>query len=577
MERRLAAILAADVVGYSKMMAEDEVATLTLLKGHRAEVFDPKVHEHGGRIIKLMGDGTLVEFPSIVDAVKCALAIQMAQAESQGKIRLRIGINLGDIISDGEDIYGDGVNIAARLEAIAEPGGICVSEQVHQNIRANINAEFSDMGERILKNIDHPVNVWGWAPEDESLAKAEVSEPLKLPDKPSIAVLPFDNMSGDPEQEYFADGIVEDIITAFSRMKWLFVIARNSSFTYKGRAVDIKQVGRELGVRYVLEGSVRKSGNRIRITGQLIDTSNGTHIWADRFDGEVEDIFDLQDRVTQNVVGTILPKLEQAEIDRTKHKSTESLDAYDYYLRGVAEFNRFEEEANGRAIEFFMRAIELDPDYAAAYGMAARSHVQRKGFGWIADLAKEKAEALRLARIAARLGKDDAIALAAAGFTMSLFGEVEDGDVFMDQAISRNSNIAWAWHVSGMSKAAIGQPEIVVKHAEHAMRLSPQDPQQFAMKAMAAIGYYFTDQFEEAYKWADGAMREQPRFLLSSCVAAASAAILGRESDASRAVERMLAINPDMRMSNLDDWFLFKSEREHDLWHEGLRKAGLPE
>ena len=380
MARRLAAILAADVVGYSKLMAEDEAGTLAALQAHRRELFNPETAKHDGRIVKLMGDGVLVEFSSVVGAVECALAIQTALAAGKGQISLRIGINLGDIIIDGEDIYGDGVNVAARLEALANPGGICISGMVHESLGNRIEAEFEDAGEHQVKNIARPIRVWHWQPDAQTQRAAATAPALDLPSKPSIAVLPFDNMSGDPEQDYFADGIVEDIITAFSRIKWLFVIARNSSFTYKGKAVDIKQVGRELGVRYVLEGSVRKAGDRIRITGQLIDAATGAHLWADRFDGELANIFDLQDRVTQSVVGTIGPKLEQAEIDRAKRKPTESLDAYDYYLRGMAAFHQLNLDANREALKLFSRAFELDPDYAAAYGMAARCHAQRKGF-----------------------------------------------------------------------------------------------------------------------------------------------------------------------------------------------------
>ena len=576
MKRRLAAILAADVVGYSKLMTEDEEATLTELKAHRADLFNPKIAEHNGRIIKLMGDGTLVEFASVVDAVNCAVAIQSAVAEADSAICLRIGINLGDVIVDGDDIYGDGVNIAARLEALAEPGGVCISDMVHQSIRAKTDVTFKDMGEQSLKNIEQPVCAWQWPERAAGLQDTARSEPLKLPDKPSIAVLPFENMSGDPEQDYFADGIVEDIITEFSRIKWLFVIARNSSFTYKGKAVDIKQVGRELGVRYVLEGSVRKAANRIRITGQLLDSSTGAHLWADRFDGELVDIFDLQDQVTQSVVGTITPKLEQAEIDRVKRKPTESLDAYDYYLRGMAAFHQFTRAANQEAVTLFSRAFELDPEFAAAYGMAARCYAQRIGFGWVIDLA-ETTQARCLARKAASLSQDDAIALAAAGFSLIMFGEVADGDAFLDQALAVNPNLAWAWHISGLSKALTGRPELVVEHAAHAMRLSPQDPQFFAMQAIASLGHYFAGSYEEAFKWAEAALREKPNFLIAAGAVAASAALLGKPADAEKAMARLLEINPRLRVSNLGDWLAFQRAEEFDQWIEGLRKAGLPE
>jgi TolB-like protein len=383
-ERRLAAILAADVAGYSRLMGADETGTARVLREHRTAV-DPVVASHGGRIVKTTGDGVLLEFSSIVAAVECALAVQKLKAErnadvpEERRMLFRIGINLGDVLIEGDDILGDGVNIAARLEGIAEPGGICISASAYDHVRGKVDAEFADLGEQGLKNIARPVRVF----RVHFGGTAATARPaLPLPDKPSIAVLPFQNMSGDPEQEYFADGIVEEIITALSRLRQLFVIARNSSFTYKGRAVDVKQVGRELGVRYVLEGSVRRAANRVRITGQLVDASTGAHLWADRFDGELEDIFDLQDRVTASVVGAIAPKLEQAEIERAKRKPTDSLDAYDYYLRGLASFYRGTKRATSEALQLLYLAIDLDPDFAPAYGMAAFCYVIRNSNNW---------------------------------------------------------------------------------------------------------------------------------------------------------------------------------------------------
>jgi TolB-like protein/class 3 adenylate cyclase len=359
-ERRLAAILAADIAGYSRLMGNDEEGTLAALKACRRELIDPKIAEHRGRIVKTTGDGALVEFASAVDAARCAIEIQRVMAKRSAavpearRVEFRIGINVGDIISDEGDIYGDGVNIAARVESLASPGAICLSEDAYKQIKGKVELDVSDMGEQQLKNIAQPVRVYS-----VRLDRAPERPVLVLPDKPSIAVLAFQNMSGDPEQEYFVDGMAEDIITALSRMRWLFVIARNSSFVYKGRAVDLKQVGRELGVRYVLEGSVRKSGSRVRITGQLIDTATGAHLWADRFDGGLEDVFDLQDQVTTNVVGAIAPTLERAEIERAKRKPTESLDAYDYFLRGMASVHQWTSDANDEALRMFRKAIEL--------------------------------------------------------------------------------------------------------------------------------------------------------------------------------------------------------------------------
>ena len=361
-ERRLAAILAADVSGYSRLMGVDEEGTLAALKAHRREIVDPKIAEYRGRIVKTTGDGALVEFPGAVDAVRCAIEIQRAMAArntaipEDRRIESRIGINVGDIIIDEGDIYGDGVNIAARVESLASPGEICLSDNAYQQIKGKLAFEVSDLGEQHLKNIAQPVRVYG-----VRLGGTPERPALVLPDKPSIAVLPFQNMSGDPEQEYFADGMVEDIITGLSRIKWLFVIARNSTFTYKGRAVDVKQVGRELGVRYVLEGSVRKASGRVRVTGQLIDSSTGAHLWADRFESALDDIFDLQDKVTASVVGAIAPQLEQAEMERARRKPTENLDAYDYFLRGMASLYERNKEAITEALRLFSRPSNSTP------------------------------------------------------------------------------------------------------------------------------------------------------------------------------------------------------------------------
>src|ERR1700724_1230463 len=417
-ERRLAAILAADVAGYSRLMGVDEEDTLAALKAIRREVSDPKIAEHRGRIVKTTGDGLLVEFASVVDAVRCAVELQREMAlrnegvAKERRIEFRIGINLGDIIIDEHDIYGDGVNVAARLEALAEPGGVCVSRVVRDQVRDKVDFGFEDLGEQQVKNIARPVRVYRIPLAETARTKA----PLPLPDKPSLAVLPFQNMTGDAEQDYFVDGIVEEITTSISRLPWLFVIARNSSFTYKGRAVDVKQVARELGVRYVLEGSVRKAANRVRITGQLIDTASSAHIWADRFDGGLGDIFDLQDQVTESVVGAIAPAVEKAEIERAKRKPTESLDAHALYLRGSARLYQFaSRQANDEALRLFKSAIELDPDFAPAYGRAAACYAWAKINGWISDTANGIAEVKRLAQRAVELGKDEQMAPAAAG------------------------------------------------------------------------------------------------------------------------------------------------------------------
>src|SRR5262249_2264373 len=422
-------------------MGADEEGTLAQLKAHRRALVDPKITEHRGRIVKTTGDGMLVEFASVVDAMRCAIELQRGMAERNAevpedkRIEFRVGIHQGDIISDAGDTFGDAVNVAARLEELSLPGGICVSARAQEDAIGKLDVAFEDIGEQHLKNITKAVKAY--RVRLSSLSAASLRPTLALPNKPSIAVLPFQNMSGDPEQEYFADGMVEEIITALSRFRQLFVIARNSSFTYKGRAVDVKLIGRELGVRYVLEGSVRKGANRLRISGQLIDAATGTHLWADRFDGELDNVFDLQDEVAAAVVGIIAPTLEKAEIERAQRKPTENLDAYDHYLRGMVNLHQMtNREAVDEALRLFRRAIELDPTFAPAYGLAAWCFVQRKSQAWITDRVRESAEAARLARRAVELSKDDAAVLASAGYALALVaGDLDAGVGFVDRAL----------------------------------------------------------------------------------------------------------------------------------------------
>jgi len=580
-ERKLAAILAADVAGYSRLMGADEEGTLARLKAHRAEVIDPKIAEHRGRVVKTTGDGILIEFSSVVDAVRCATEVQRAMAERNAeipdvkRIEFRVGINLGDIIIDGSDIHGDGVNIAARLEGIANPGTTYISDSSYQQVRDKLAIDFEDMGEHQLKNIARPVRVYrvqlGGTPANESPT-------LALPDKPSIAVLPFQNMSGDPEQEYFADGIVEEIITALSRMRWLFVIARNSSFVYKAKAIDVKQVGRELGVRYVLEGSVRKAANRVRITGQLVDTTKGAHLWADRFDGGLDDIFDLQDQVTASVVGAIAPTLEKAEIERAKRKPTESLDAYDYYLRGMANVHLWTKEANSEALRLFYKAIELDPDFASAYGMAAWCYAWRKWNGWMIDRKQEIAETRRLAQRAAELGKDDAVALCRGGFALGhVVGDLEGGAVLINRALVLNPNLATAWLLSGWIRAFLGEPEVAIEHLTRAMRLSPLDPLTFLAQGGIAWAHFFAARYDEVSSWAEKALREQPNYVQGMRMSAAGHALAGRLEEAQKAMACMRQFDPELRVSNLKDVIGFFGTDDFARYAEALRKAGLPE
>jgi adenylate cyclase len=591
-ERRLAAILAADVAGYSRLMGANEEGTLDQLKSIRKALVDPTIATHRGRIVKTTGDGMLVEFASAVDAVRNAVEIQRGMAEQNTavpqdqRIEFRIGVHVGDIIFDDNDIFGDGVNIAARLEGIAEPGGVCMSDDAYRQVRGKVEIDCDDMGPQSLKNIAEPMRAWrlrmtGQTPSAVKSGSA-VSQPraLPLPDKPSIAVLPFQNMSGDPEQEYFADGIAEDIITALSRFKELFVIARNSSFTYKGRAVDVKQVGRELGVRYVLEGSVRKTANRVRITGQLIDAATGIHLWADRFDGGLGDIFDLQDQVTESVVGAIAPTVEKAEIERAKRKPTESLDAYTLYLRGLARLYKFaNRQANDEALHLFNSAIELDADFASAYGRAASCYVYAKASGWISGAANESAAASRLAQRAVELGKDDAIAIATSGWALAyVAGDLEVGAALIDRALVLNSNLAEAWHCGGWVKIWLGEPEAAIERFARAMRLSPLDLWVIGMRTGTAHAHFFLGRYDEAASWAAMALQDNPDFQAGLRIDAASNAMTGRPARAQKAITRLRQVNPTLRVSNLKEVLgPYRRAEDLSLYEEGLRKAGLPE
>ncbi len=581
MNRRLAAILAADVVGYSRLVEQDEAGTLAALRERRKKILDPTVARQRGRIVKVMGDGVLVEFGSAVNAVTCAVELQKQFAAANESIAddrrivLRVGVNLGDVVVEGGDLYGDGVIIAVRLQAMAEPGGINISGGVHEQVSGKLVAAFDDLGVCEVKNSLKPLRVFRL----RSASHAAQARPAPaLPDKPSIAVLPFQNMSGDIEQEYFADGMVEEIITALSRTRWLFVIARASSFTYKNRIVEVKQVGRELGVRYVLEGSVRKAGNRVRITCQLIDTSTGAHLWADRFDGELADIFDLQDQVTGNVVGAIAPKLEQAEVERAMRKRTENPDAYDYFLRGMAVFYQWTKEANNEALSLFYKAIELDGNFSAAYGLAARCYARRKSAGWVTDRAYEIAETARLGRLAGELGRDDAVALFGAGIALAfVVGDVDDGDALIDRALALNPNLAAAWIFSGWVKVWLGKPETAIECEARAMRLSPHEPHIYNMQAATAAAHFFAGRYTEALSWAEMSIREQPDYILSESVAAASAALAGHPAAAAKSMARLRQLMPELCISNLNELLPIRRPEDFDRWTEAMRKAGLPE
>ena len=584
-ERRLAAVLAADVAGYSRLMAADEVGTLDALKALRREVVDPAIAEHKGRIVKTTGDGMLVEFASAVDAVTCAMAVQAAMAARAANLSFRIGINVGDIIIDGDDIFGDGVNVAARVENECEPGGVYLSDDAFRQVRAKTSFRFDDLGERSLKNIDRPIRVYAARVAAAPAARnafPDTSRPLALPDKPSIAVLPFQNMSGDPEQEYFADGMADEILTALSRFRELFVIARTSSFTYKGKAVDVRQIGRELGVRYVLEGSVRKAGGRVRITGQLIDATSGVQIWSDRIEGEHGDIFDLQDRAASAVVNAVAPKVEQAEIARAVAKATDSLDAYDLFMRALACIYRWGRSDLEEAEVRLNRSIELDPKFAAAYANATWCLAWRLVNFWTDDLATDAARCGVLARQAVDLAPDDANVLSLAGYSLAqVVGAFDEGIALINRAVSLNPNLARAWALSAVVHIFIGKPETAIEHNERAMRLSPRDIVLYLMMHTTARACFYCGRLDEAIAWSTRAMRESPHAHEGSILhLAASYALTQRPQDATAALAKFLEIHPQARLSNLWQLSQLRGLQAPDLvakLKEGLRLAGMPE
>jgi adenylate cyclase len=572
--RRLAAILAADVAGYSRLMGLDEAGTAQALREHRVAAY-PLVAQHGGRIVKTTGDGVLIEFGSVVGAVECALALQRLAAErnaeiaSERRMEWRIGVHLGDVLIEGDDILGDGVNIAARLEGIAEPGGICISDDAFRQVRGKIEAEFVDLGEQSLKNIARPLRVYRLDPA--SVAEQPITPPaLPLPDKPSIAVLPFANMSGDPEQDYFADGMVEEIITALSRIRWLFVIARNSSFSYKGQSPDVRQVGRELGVRYVLEGSVRKAGGRVRITTQLIDATEGAHLWADRFDGSLEDVFDLQDKVASSVAGVIEPALQAAEMRRSAARPTTDLTAYDLYLRALVVFFPVTKERLREALKLLDQAIAIDRYYGPALSLAAICHMRlfQDGHAEIPEIARRNA--CDLARQALEARENDPGILANAAIVLAHLGEEDLGAMIglVDRALALNPSFARGWYVSGLLRAFVGEPDLAIEHLEAALRLSPRERIGQPLSVMGGA-YFLKCQFDEAVAKLLLSIQDDPDFPPTYRILAACYAHLGRPDEARTTVARLRAITPQVVPSNVP----FRNPKHRELYLSGLRLA----
>jgi TolB-like protein/class 3 adenylate cyclase len=575
--RRLAAILAADVAGYSRLIGADEEGTLNRLRSIRADIIDLKITEHRGRIVKTTGDGLLVEFSSVVDALRCATQWQRGMADrnagtSDDPIEFRIGINMGDVVVEDGDIFGDGVNVAARLEGLAEPGSICVSARVQEDVAGRLDLIFEDIGEQTLKNIARPVRVYrvrlATAESTPKVTPTQSGPVLTLPDKPSIAVLPFQNMSGDPEQEYFADGMVEEIITALSRIRWLFVIARNSTFTYKGQAVDVKQVGRELGVCYVLEGSVRKSGQRVRITAQLIDALTGTHLWADRFDGSLEDIFELQDKVAISVAGVIEPALQAAETVRSGSRPTADLTAYDLYLRAYAMYLSSRTRVP-EALRLMEQAIARDPRYGPALAWAALCC-----YALLVDDRSEDREADRLkgtdfARRALEVAGDDPGVLANAAYALAYFGEdIGAMMALVDRALALNPSFARGWHLSGVLRNWAGQPDIAIEHAEASLRLSPRARIGTSLLVIG-VAHFLSRRYDEAVPKLLLVIQEDPSHPQPYRVLAACYAHMGRLDDAREIVARLCAITSIV----IPDASYWRNAEHRELYLSGLRLA----
>jgi adenylate cyclase len=579
-ERRLAAILAADVAEYSRLMGDDEEGTLAALKACRRHTLDPQVAAHRGRVVKTTGDGVLVEFPSAVDAIRCATDIQHAMSEQNTgipedrRIQFRIGINVGDIIIDDGDSYGDGVNIASRVEGLAKPGSVCISDYAYQQIKGKVALDFVDMGEQRLKNIASTIRVYAVRSEVGIQAQAKS---LALPDKPSIAVLAFQNMSGDPEQEHFADGISEDIITALSKSRWLFVIARNSSFAYKGRTVDIKQIGRELGVRFVLEGSVRKAATRVRITGQLIEATTGIHLWAERYDRDLTDIFAVQDEITQNVAAAIEPAMAQAERQRVSRKPPDSLDAWEAYHRGIWHFLNQEPSENEQAKRFFQRAIALDSGFAGGYYALALCNVW-DGWVYASRPMKDCVNTARpLAQRALALDDADSMCHCVMGFVLFMGGDIPGGRSEYERAIGLNPNHAWAVGALGGLYANDGRPNEALGALSKAMRLSPHDPLMWIWMLFLVAAHFYARDFQAALDAADRLIRFRPDKSNAYRFKAAALAHLGQIEEANKALRMAIEIssqNFEYFVRSRPAWM---RPVDHDLQVEGLKKAGLTE
>ncbi len=573
-QRRLVAVLAADVAGYTRLMERDTDGTVAAWQAARQEVIKPAVADHSGKIVKLTGDGFLVEFSSIQDAVNCALAMQRRLASSS--LDFRMGVHLGDIVDDGEDIHGEGVNVAARLEGLADPGGICISGDVYNQIRNRVDAVWQDRGRQAVKNVSVPVQVYAVRFDGSASAAPSASGAPVLADKPSIAVLPFDNLSGDPDQEYFADGITEDIITGLSRFRSLFVIARNSTFAYKCQSPDVREVARDLGVRYVLEGSVRRSGERVRITGQLIDAETGNHLWAERYDRKLEDIFAVQDEVTEAIVAAIAPEIGDVERERAQRKPPESMEAWDIYQRGLAAYHSSTEEGLRLAIEQFDRVNEIDPIFAPAFAMAANARA-RLALHFIPD---NQSELLNQAREKAHKGitldPRDPTCLWTDGRVHSMLGHHDVAISKIEEAIALNPNDAMSRYFLGWALCRSGRAKEAIPHTDHAMRLSPRDIYLTGMMTTRAVALFDLERYEEAFEWARRAsLSPNPRSMTFALLTAVLTR-LGRPEEARAALDDLLAHAPGISCVKYRE-NPFAGPEFMERFVDAMREAGLEE
>jgi adenylate cyclase len=577
--RKLAAILAADVVGFSTMMQADEAGTLAALKQRRKEVLEPLVAKHRGRLVKVMGDGVLIEFASAVAAVQCAVELQQAMGAANAandpngnndkSVVLRIGVNLGDVLVEGSDLYGDGVNVAARLEALAEPGAICISGKVREEVQGKLELSIEDRGEVTMKNMPRRVRVFRIDPIDDRIRGRSRDKALALPSKPSIAVLPFTNMSGDPEQQYFGDGVVEDIITELSRFRSLFVIARNSSFAFRGERIDIAEIARRLGVQFVVEGSIRRAGNRVRITAQLIDATTGAHLWAERYEREMEDIFTVQDEVVRTVVATVAGRVEAAGAELAKRKPPESLAAYDYLLRGLEQLSLVGEAHNAEARRLFEKAVELDPEYAAAHAyLALAIYVEWQDSRDPLELER----ALASARRALALDENDSRCHRILSTIYIYLRQYDRAEFHSDRSIALNPNDALAALYRAGLLRRLGRAEEGVEWARRAMRLNPYHPNWY-WDAFANV-LHTAGRYAEALE-AYGRIVERPSFY--HAYVAACHAELGQIEEAQRHAALALQVKPDFSVSTWGERLPFKYEADLQRFLAGMRKAGLPE